>query len=266
MNGIGSATVSAIAQTLGAALTATLLVAVFTVAVAEFARPQLRRWRQRHTLAKWLSAQWPPGAIRYPLPDWLAKADPRVEETLKSAKVTPKGDVWKQVRRGSGLTNELFMRSVQNEADAILEQPAAFPEAFALLSSWASADERATVVALDRLGRADPELLAKLFPAEKRDHSRNDEEAARLSSAAAAQEAVGRSVERQLDALQLDLTSDWSSTMQWTTMAVGVVVACVGTSGQWRDLLVGTVIGVLGGFVAGWLQTLLVFLTTRRSG
>lgn len=279
--------VAAIAGTLGNALMAILLIAVFTLALSEFTRPWLRLLAQRSAFNNW----WQLGSARseptpapvladepalsessaasrpalHPLlPKWLDEAHPAIASLLGTSVPERPEDPWAGVRHGSLLANDLCMRRVETVAAAVCQHPASAGGDFSFLASYATAEDRALVIALDTLGRADPDLTAELFPVGKRDVSQN--EATRLTAVAAAQAAVAQSVQRHLDELQLALAARWSLFHQLAAPAIGIVVALVGALPPLNNALVAAPLGLLGGLVAGWLQSALGLFSPRRPG
>jgi hypothetical protein len=265
---VGAETILAIDRVLWSTLSATLLVAIFALAIFEFVRPIIRSWLQLWVVRDWLPKQPSENEQReskpHKLPEWLTRAFPEIKKGLTT---NNRLDVWDTVTGGSFLTNELFFGKVRAAAQSVLENPANAASDFYFLASYANEEDSASVVALDWLARNDPEALKKHLdskdsnPANKPE--RQDGNVA--DTAAAAQDSVGRSIERKLEELRLRLATLWSMTTRAAVPILGIVVAYAAAgSGGAKSLGQVAIVGLLGGLVASWLQALLALIFPRQ--
>jgi hypothetical protein len=101
------------------------------------------------------------------------------------------------------LPDDLFMRTIENEAKAVIARPSQNPFLFTLLTARAPADARAVVARFDDLARRDPAQAAALTGA-----ADGKEGGANVAAGIiAAQNAVAAAAESWLDRFQLSLAS-----------------------------------------------------------
>lgn len=144
--------------------------------------------------------------------------------------------------RSSFLPDELFMRTIENEAKAVLARPSENPYLFALLTASAPDDSTAVAGRLDALGEESPAAAARLADPET-------SEPGVAAGIAAAQSAVVAAAESWLDKFQLSLASQSLFVSRFFALFAGLFLAALaGEFVEWKahnDLLLG--LGATGG-------------------
>ncbi len=260
-------TIYATCRVLTGALAAATLVALFALGFFEVSKGPIRQRDQLVRFGRWLKQMMPRNPDEPP-PAWvrqvLENADASLRDRWKNLRDRwkkdrhAKLDPWENVRDIGICSNELFMREVQIAAQTAIEHPERYFSAFLRLASFANSDEIDTIIFAEALRDEDPELFAMLL----QDGETDGATAGRASVAiAAAQDSIARSLERNLDNLQLGLAARWKSQSRAIYVAFSLVVAIVAPSLDVGlkvfspiTLVVACGIGLLGGIMAATLS------------
>lgn len=272
----------ALCRVLFGTLIASTLVALFAFALFELVKNQLRRRVQQSSLADWTERQ--PGAengnVLAAVPDWIgqavdrlhlggpATARERLEKALKTSR-SANDDPWDDVKATRVQSNELFMRDVQIAAQAAVENPRQYRHAFLRLASFAGEAEVQGILTIGALRDKDPELFAEILRADQSDGAVSGPVAIAIGSG---QDSIARSLDRNLDTLQLDIAARWAATSRYAYFALSVLVAIVAPSLELGAKILDPVtvmlmigIGALGGLVAIALNSFTSMIWTRRA-
>lgn len=189
-------------------------------------------------------------AMRY---NWLRRIDDNDKADADGDNYNPQSAplpifVWRRRgfrARSTYLPDELFMRTIENEAKSVVGRPSKNPYLFTLLTATAPDEDRAMAAWFDVLAQREPAVAAKMMNAAE------GAETGTAAAVAAAQSAVAAAAEAWLDRFQLSLASKSLLVNRLFAILAGIALAglAAGVS-QWRgpaSLL--TAVGIAGGLL-----------------
>ena len=225
-----------------------LFVVVVTIALMQAVKPYLRSFVQAASLSGLRSRADPERLSKVKAKAWVAERYPQLAELIpqdlawhlpeKRSKVQWEEALLDEQTKGTGVPNDLYMRMVQNAAQAILDQPNRDIHAYVALTRGAALPDRLAGLFLGDLSPAELEHLGRA------PRGKDPEQISPAALAAAAVRAnLAAAAERELDALQVGMAARWRIAGRLVAVALGVLVA----------VLAGIASGVVsgGGLVRG---------------
>lgn len=258
------------------------LIALLSLLLVQMFKLPLRYGSHRWLLGLWL-ARRSASASRFreqshavEIPQWLTQACPKGTSTkkieeLKSARVK---DIDKALHLKKALRYmataslflqvEVLMKQIQNLAQEVLDHPSEHWAALPFLAHGASADDMVILYRVDWLAGKYPDFLGRLTRPQGHDEltehqpsKEGEQPTPRYPEAfVAAQDNVAAAVERNLDDLQIRLTTWSPMVLRGFALLAGMVIALV--AGLWLVKLPVELFWILAliGLAAGYLASL----------